>query len=282
MATDVAVREQTAPVVTSAAGPRWWTGARRAAVPLALVALSSLTPLVGDETDWPHRGLLAGLAALTALGVIAGRRGTARLGLGLTATVAAGALLPWQVGWWPLPGVVGLVVYLLAHAFEGDDPGRHDHPILRFGRLSAAEAGMVLGLVACSATALLIFSWSAPPRLGDGARILEGMSPLSLVTACVVFAAVNGFVEEVLFRGVIQQHLTRVIGSWAAVVTQALAFGILHLNGYPYGPVGVVLAAVYGLLLGALRLRSGGLLAPWVAHACADAVIFVLIVQTMT
>jgi hypothetical protein len=44
----------------------------------------------------------------------------------------------------------------------------------------------------------------------------------------------------------------------------------------------VALASVYGVSLGALRVRSGGLMAPFIAHVCADAVIFVLIVQTMT
>jgi len=44
----------------------------------------------------------------------------------------------------------------------------------------------------------------------------------------------------------------------------------------------VALAAVYGLMLGAMRLRSGGLLAPWIAHVLTDLVIFVLIVKTAT
>jgi len=286
MATELATREGVegahAPAVTGSAprSPRL-SAVGRPVLPLALVFLSSLTPVVGNEADWPGCGLLAGLAALTLLCAVTGHRATARLGLGLSATVAAGVLLPWQVGWWPLPGLVGVGVYLLAHAVAGNDPGRH-HPILRFGRLAAAEAGMVLGLVLGSAAALLIFSWSAPPRLGTGAGFLENLAPWTLVSAGVGFSAVNAFVEEVLFRGAVQQHLAGALGRWPAVLTQALAFGMLHLNGYPYGPVGVTLASVYGLLLGALRLRSGGLLAPWIAHACTDAVIFILIVHIAT
>jgi membrane protease YdiL (CAAX protease family) len=282
MTADLATREHPGRPATSAAGPSLraprLTAVGRALVPLTLIALSSLAPL-GDETDWPARVLLAGLAAGTLLCAISGHRANARLGLGLTATVAAGALLPWQVGWWPIPGVVGVTVYLLAHAWAGEAPHRH-HPVLRLGRLSAAGIGLVLGVAVCSAATLMIFSWFNPPRLGTGARLLEGMAPWSLVTAGMVFAAVNAFVEEVLFRGIVQQHLARVLGNWPAVLTQALAFGILHLNGYPYGLIGVALASVYGLILGALRLHSGGLLAPWLAHACADAVIFTLIVHT--
>jgi hypothetical protein len=36
----------------------------------------------------------------------------------------------------------------------------------------------------------------------------------------------------------------------------------------------MVLAGIYGLVLGALRLRAGGLLAPWVALVFTDMTIF--------
>jgi hypothetical protein len=40
----------------------------------------------------------------------------------------------------------------------------------------------------------------------------------------------------------------------------------------------MVLAAVYGAMLGVIRLRSRGLLPSWVAHVVADSVIFCLMV----
>jgi membrane protease YdiL (CAAX protease family) len=63
-------------------------------------------------------------------------------------------------------------------------------------------------------------------------------------------------------------------GALPAMFIQGVAFGIVHANGFPRGVVGVVLASVYGVSLGLLRLRSGGLLAPFVAHVIADATIF--------
>jgi membrane protease YdiL (CAAX protease family) len=288
MATDLAVREDEgdAPVLApihpaATPKPRWLVAVGRSLLPLALVALTSLTAVVGrDVSGWPGRSVLLGLVVLTLVSATTGHAGSARLGLGLTATVAASALLPWQVGWWPLPGVVGVGVYLLFLAAKGG--AARCRAILRFGRFTAAEAWMIVGLVAASASVLLVFSRLAPPRLGTGASFLVALTPWSLVAVGVAFAVVNAFVEEVLFRGAVLHHLGRVLGNWPAVLVQALAFGILHLNGYPYGLAGVVLASVYGLLLGALRLRSGGLLAPWIAHVCADAVIFVLIVRAAT
>jgi membrane protease YdiL (CAAX protease family) len=253
----------------------------RALIPLSLVGLTSAIPFLGKDLAEGGRNVLLGLVGLTLLAVLTGRPGSARLGLGLTATVAAAALLPEHLRWWPLPGLVGVVVYLVSLVATRRDSGRR-HSVLRFGRFTAAELWLVVGLVIASAVILLLFARSAPPRIGTGASFLVGLTPWSLAAVGVGFAIVNAFVEEVLFRGAVQHHLSRVLGSWPAVLVQALAFGVLHLNGYPYGVAGVALASLYGLSLGALRLRSGGLMAPLIAHVCADAVIFVLIVETAT
>jgi membrane protease YdiL (CAAX protease family) len=59
----------------------------------------------------------------------------------------------------------------------------------------------------------------------------------------------------------------------AGLVLQAVAFGALHVTGFPRGWVGVALATIYGLMMGAVRRRSGGMLAPWIAHVLTDVVI---------
>lgn len=52
---------------------------------------------------------------------------------------------------------------------------------------------------------------------------------------------------------------------------QAVAFATLHfLTGIPRGAGGIALAFVYGLLLGILRRRSGGMVVPVVAHTVTD------------
>src|SRR6266540_90541 len=253
MATELAVRrddgaDTALAAINAAVPPRrpWWVAAGRALPPLTLVTLAALTAMSGsDLSSGSCRGMMAGLVLLTMLCAVTGRTGSARLGVGLSATVVAGALLPWQLGWWPLPGLVGAGAYiLLQRASRRGATGPH---ALHLGRLTAAEVWIVVGIAIASASALLVFSRQSPPHLGTGARFLVGLTPWSLAAAGLAFALVN-----------------------------ALAFGMLHFNGYPYGVTGVALASVYGLALGALRLRAGGLLAPWIAHVCADAVIFVL------
>ena len=58
------------------------------------------------------------------------------------------------------------------------------------------------------------------------------------------------------------------------MILQASAFAILHFAaGFPNGIAGYLMTFVYGLILGYLRERTGGLLAPYVTHVVADLVI---------
>ena len=85
--------------------------------------------------------------------------------------------------------------------------------------------------------------------------------------------------EEAVFRGVLQEALTAEWGPWWAVGVQGVLFGVVHAHGFPRGVEGMVMASAYGVALGLLRLRSGGMAASCMAHVCADATIFALLVQ---
>jgi membrane protease YdiL (CAAX protease family) len=87
----------------------------------------------------------------------------------------------------------------------------------------------------------------------------------------------NAVGEECVFRGMLLDALRTSMSSTTAVVVQAMAFGLIHFRGFPSGWVGVALAAVYGLMLGALRLRAGGMLAPVLTHVFADLTIMGII-----
>ena len=56
--------------------------------------------------------------------------------------------------------------------------------------------------------------------------------------------------------------------------TQAVSFGVAHLSGSPSGLLGFSGALVLGLVLGAIRLSSLGLLSAVIAHIVIDIFIF--------
>jgi membrane protease YdiL (CAAX protease family) len=99
----------------------------------------------------------------------------------------------------------------------------------------------------------------------------------NVLLAGVCFSVVNATLEEVVFRGVLWGAVADEWNSGVALAVTAVFFGLGHLHGYPPGPVGAVLAGVYGLALGILRWWTGGLALAVGSHACADATIFGLL-----
>lgn len=89
----------------------------------------------------------------------------------------------------------------------------------------------------------------------------------------------NAAVEEIAYRGVLLSALRSTFDSnVVALIGQAVAFGTLHFHvGFPRGAIGVALAVVYGGMMGILRLRSNGMLAPWAAHVVTDITIVAIL-----
>lgn len=104
-----------------------------------------------------------------------------------------------------------------------------------------------------------------------------GMSAWALVAVGIIFPLVNATVEEFIFRGAMMSALGRVFASPMVVnLLQAVSVGLLHKDGFPSGAWGIAMAGLYAFLL---RQRTGGLLAPWVAHVVADITIFCIVVN---
>jgi hypothetical protein len=93
----------------------------------------------------------------------------------------------------------------------------------------------------------------------------------------------NAAMEEVVFRGIIMQALDSALGvSNLTLVIQAGLFGSFHyLAGFPHGFGGFAMVFVYGFMLGVLRRRSQGVLAPWIAHVLADVTIFAILATVL-
>jgi membrane protease YdiL (CAAX protease family) len=147
------------------------------------------------------------------------------------------------------------------------------------GEIDARVVALSTGFVVLAGSALLFWFYLFKPNLKD---IVEGFVPdvslPLLICGAVAFAMVNALVEEIAYRGVLMEGLHRGTGSLAfAVVGQAVAFGTLHIHGFPRGVVGVGLAIIYGLMMGVLRIRSRGMLAPWLAHVLTDGIIFAIV-----
>jgi hypothetical protein len=153
---------------------------------------------------------------------------------------------------------------------------------LRWGRLDRATCLLAAAIVVVSSTALVgWFKWGGADVSDIVAMVPRSPLPL-LLGGVLVFSIANALWEELLMKWLMWDGVERLVQSRAFVIGyQAAFFGLLHFHGFPRGWLGVALAAGYGLLLGFLRARSGGLLALVVTHVFADVTICLLIISKL-
>jgi membrane protease YdiL (CAAX protease family) len=107
--------------------------------------------------------------------------------------------------------------------------------------------------------------------VGELGPTLAGLSAAELA----LLAGLAGLGEELLFRGVVQAGLARLVPTSLALLSASVLFGLAHFATSTYALV----AGLMGLYLGGLFLVQGSLLAPVVTHALYDLVALLLMVQ---
>jgi uncharacterized protein len=145
----------------------------------------------------------------------------------------------------------------------------------RWGSFGATVRFFCVAAWLLAAAALLSWYLLLHPNIADIVEAFVPAQPLGLLIAGgLIFSMVNAAVEEGAYRGVILHALDGSLGpGFAALLLQAVAFGAIHIRGFPSGWLGVGLACIYGLLMGVIRRRAGGMFAPWIAHVFTDVVI---------
>jgi membrane protease YdiL (CAAX protease family) len=178
---------------------------------------------------------------------------------------------------WPIYFLVPLIVYAIVVAVTPSL--RQTISWLRLGEFDWLVCCFIVLTVFLSSAGLLLWFLLGQSDLNRQLALVPNWSPVLLIAAGLGFALANATIEESIYRGVLMQGLDTVFGPGKlSVILQAVPFGLIHLNGTPSGWLGVSMAGVYGLMLGSIRRRSQGMLAPFVAHVFADIVIFSMLV----
>ncbi len=240
----------------------------KAIISLAVAALPAGVVL-GIPSSWACAlvaATLGGAAALTR------RRLAAHTAL-LSAAAMAGLSVRVLGPFVPAALVLALGVTAVAGAASG--PGAFAW--LRRGAWSRAVTVRAVATVVIASVALVGWFLVLRPDVSHMKANLPRVGAGWLVAALIAWSCLNALAEEFVFRGVFQHALEAATGATTAVLAQGVAFGLFHFRGFPSGWSGVLLATVYGLLLGDLRRRSRGLLAPWAVHVFADLAIVAIL-----
>lgn len=185
-----------------------------------------------------------------------------------------------------LPGLVWLFALV---AKPVDALGWRPLPARTMGL--AAIAGLTLWVASAGLMELQSSFWAPPPGYIEQFRglhdLLRPRDALDAALSVAAIALAPAICEELLFRGVILPAWLRASGFWrdaslpglsaawptVAVAVAAVFFGFIHVDtvttadGSYQTLYRVPFALTVGLVLGLLRLATGSLLAPILAHA---------------
>ena len=139
---------------------------------------------------------------------------------------------------------------------------------IRLGYFFNPETWWVDAATGVGAAGLLLALWELGRRIFPTARQLEDrlaelLGPIDL-SEVVALALLSGFAEELFFRGAVQ-------GSWGWLPATVL-FALLHTGPGPAFRLWTLFAAVAGMVLAALMIWRGNLLAPVVAHGLLNGI----------
>lgn len=186
------------------------------------------------------------------------------LGLGMFASVLAGSLL----------GVL-LPLAVIARPAPGRMLADLGLDIPAPGILAATAALMLCSLLPTSRLAELSMRLH-PPSPGWEGFMLENLpqSTWEIILAGLTVIVVAPLVEEIIFRGLLQNLTARIWGAVPGMVIAAIVFALVHNEAwFLFGLIGV------GLVLGFVFQATGSVTAAWVAHAVHNAVSLGLMVN---
>jgi membrane protease YdiL (CAAX protease family) len=255
-------------------GSRSCSATAGVAVILATAVVSGVRMLLPDvSAGWFTMALLL----FTAGAVLVRSVQAIHLTLFCLLLTATPLFLPPKVGHWPYKLLLPLTGYAL---LIGLSPRlRRTLHWMRRGQATAHTPLLVLATVLISSGALLIWYYWAQPNIAMHTALLPARPIWLLLLSGMGFALFNAAMEEAAFRGIILEALDSALGPGPTALTiQAALFASAHfVEGFPNGFWGLSMTFVYGLMLGALRRHTKGLLAPWIAHLFADFTIFAIV-----
>jgi membrane protease YdiL (CAAX protease family) len=154
---------------------------------------------------------------------------------------------------------------------------------MRSGRLNGEILVMVIVTAIVAGIALFLWNLLLKPDLSVHLNSIPDLPIWLYPLAGLVFSIGNAVLEEFVFRGMFMQALDSVFGSGTvSIVGQAWLFAAVHYRqGFPNGAWGIAMTFVYGIMLGMIRRRSQGMLAPTITHGCADMAIFAILASAV-
>ncbi|WP_157684776.1 CPBP family intramembrane glutamic endopeptidase [Bdellovibrio bacteriovorus] len=135
-------------------------------------------------------------------------------------------------------------------------------------KIRPAMIAILLGLLSFGTVAAWVH-FTAPSMEQIPFKVPNGTPLIEVTGMILIFAVLNSFAEEFIFRG-LALNIMMPKSFWIANVMQSTGFMFLHYKGFPFGLSGALLAGAFAFIMGLLRFKTGSLTYPWLAHFVAN------------
>ncbi|MCC5983539.1 MAG: CPBP family intramembrane metalloprotease [Rhodobacteraceae bacterium] len=263
---------------------REWTGAVPVWLAVARPVVLGLAALV--LWRWAQLRALAGLAlvllvivlaqsAVVAPGLRRALQGLTAMNGGLFDVIALGIAQKALIAV-PVAAVLLLVCRGPRNAYF--TVGRLSAPVGRMTLLRLGGDGLRWHVLAPLAVLLIALGTFAGVLVTvfDGGSAPRMQYLIPMLPAILFLAALNAFLEGVIYRNAICGALRGVLPTGTLALLAGMFFGIAHYYGAPSGVAGVMLASMLGWFLCRAMIETRGFLLPWGIHFVQDIVIFSL------
>ncbi len=135
------------------------------------------------------------------------------------------------------------------------------------------RSGLLTGLAFLVGLSLLaIVMGGMNPLFQDKLNNAEIGNLARILPWALLFSISNGFMEELLFRGLFLKHLESIVGFRLSNILTAAIFAVAHLQvTYATHTIGfLIVVFVFGLVLGNIMKKTNSIIAPTLIHAGAD------------
>ena len=167
-----------------------------------------------------------------------------------------------QIYWYPIiyaPLLAATIVVMRIVGLKTDDVGlvRRDWPFQ-----------ILVGLASGLAYGILEYMILEPEPLVTGFTLQQLWLP------AVILMAATGFVEELIFRGVLQRLARPVMGSWWGIIYVSLVFAVLHAGFLSL--LDVVFVFFVAVFFAYTVERTGSLIGVALSHGIANALLYLV------
>nr|QNO53217.1 hypothetical protein HNLOENAD_00017 [Methanosarcinales archaeon ANME-1 ERB6] len=103
---------------------------------------------------------------------------------------------------------------------------------------------------------------------------LPGLEVTSYITSSLIFIICTGFVEELVFRGVIQYNAIKLMSKWSGIIFVSSIFAVLHISNL--SPLDCLLAFSVGFLYSVVREKTGSIYGISISHGIVNVLLFLV------